>query len=45
MDLLSILSVLETSRKGNYAVDDMILMGKDAGNELLTRGGPDFFKW
>lgn len=36
-------SVLETSRKGPYAFDDMILMGKDAGKELLSQAGPGFF--
>ncbi|KAH6777126.1 hydroxymethylbilane synthase [Perilla frutescens var. hirtella] len=35
--------VLETSRKGPYAFDDMIKMGKDAGEELLSRAGPNFF--
>ncbi|KAD4385446.1 hypothetical protein E3N88_25614 [Mikania micrantha] len=35
--------VLETSRKGSYAYEDMILMGKDAGEELLSRAGPGFF--
>ncbi|KAG5543507.1 hypothetical protein RHGRI_016289 [Rhododendron griersonianum] len=35
--------VLETSRQGPYAYEDMILMGKDAGNELLSRAGPGFF--
>ncbi|KAG9136539.1 hypothetical protein Leryth_014383 [Lithospermum erythrorhizon] len=35
--------VLETSRKGSYTLDDMILMGKDAGKELLSRAGPGFF--
>ncbi|XP_031272347.1 porphobilinogen deaminase, chloroplastic isoform X1 [Pistacia vera] len=35
--------VLETSRKGPYAYEDMIMMGKDAGKELLSRGGPGFF--
>ncbi|XP_061374132.1 porphobilinogen deaminase, chloroplastic-like [Gastrolobium bilobum] len=35
--------VLETSRVGPYAVEDMIEMGKDAGKELLSRAGPDFF--
>ncbi|KAL8140837.1 hypothetical protein V2J09_006858 [Rumex salicifolius] len=35
--------VIETSRKGPYSIEDMILMGKDAGKELLTRGGPGFF--
>ncbi|KAK9058095.1 hypothetical protein SSX86_022935 [Deinandra increscens subsp. villosa] len=35
--------VLETSRKGLYAYEDMILMGKDAGEELLSRAGPGFF--
>ncbi|XP_077253363.1 porphobilinogen deaminase, chloroplastic-like [Tasmannia lanceolata] len=37
--------VLETSRRGPYALEDMILMGKDAGKELLARGGPGFFNW
>eukprot|EP00262_Sarcandra_glabra_P003510 TRINITY_DN1424_c0_g1_i1.p1 TRINITY_DN1424_c0_g1~~TRINITY_DN1424_c0_g1_i1.p1 ORF type:complete len:374 (-),score=58.21 TRINITY_DN1424_c0_g1_i1:208-1329(-) len=37
--------VLETSRRGAFTVDDMILMGKDAGNELLTSAGPGFFNW
>ncbi|RVX16462.1 Porphobilinogen deaminase, chloroplastic [Vitis vinifera] len=35
--------VLETSRKGPYALEDMIKMGKDAGEELLSRAGPGFF--
>ncbi|KAF1861241.1 hypothetical protein Lal_00013967 [Lupinus albus] len=35
--------VLETSRVGPYAVEDMIEMGKDAGKELLSRAGPGFF--
>ncbi|KAI7732502.1 hypothetical protein M8C21_024221 [Ambrosia artemisiifolia] len=35
--------VLETSRKGSYTYEDMILMGKDAGEELLSRAGPGFF--
>ncbi|KAK2635722.1 hypothetical protein Ddye_030514 [Dipteronia dyeriana] len=35
--------VLETSRKGPYALQDMILMGKDAGQELLSLAGPGFF--
>jgi hydroxymethylbilane synthase len=37
--------VLETSRKGNFSHDDMVALAKDAGQELLKRGGPDFFKW
>ncbi|XP_027909703.1 porphobilinogen deaminase, chloroplastic isoform X1 [Vigna unguiculata] len=36
-------SVLETSRVGPYVAEDMILMGKDAGEELLSRAGPGFF--
>ncbi|KAL6543012.1 hypothetical protein OROHE_010532 [Orobanche hederae] len=35
--------VLETSREGPYAYDDMIKMGVDAGEELLSRAGPGFF--
>ncbi|KAG6667846.1 hypothetical protein CIPAW_01G129500 [Carya illinoinensis] len=35
--------VLETSRKGLYAHEDMVMMGKDAGKELLSRAGPGFF--
>ncbi|KAF7832135.1 porphobilinogen deaminase, chloroplastic-like [Senna tora] len=35
--------VLETSRTGLYAEEDMIKMGKDAGKELLSRAGPGFF--
>ncbi|XP_021899684.1 porphobilinogen deaminase, chloroplastic [Carica papaya] len=35
--------VLETTRKGPYALEDMILMGKDAGKELLSQAGPGFF--
>lgn len=35
--------VLETTRKGPYAFDDMVIMGKDAGKELLSRAGPGFF--
>lgn len=41
--LFPVISVLETSRKGAYALEDMIMMGKDAGNELLSRAGPGFF--
>ncbi|CAA6669879.1 unnamed protein product [Spirodela intermedia] len=37
--------VLETSRRGPYSLDDMLLMGKDAGKELIATGGPDFFSW
>lgn len=36
-------AVLETSRKGPYVFEDMVKMGKDAGQELLTRAGPGFF--
>ncbi|KZV15616.1 porphobilinogen deaminase, chloroplastic-like [Dorcoceras hygrometricum] len=35
--------VLETFRKGPYAFEDMIKMGVDAGEELLSRAGPGFF--
>ncbi|KAL0399003.1 UNVERIFIED_CONTAM: Porphobilinogen deaminase, chloroplastic, partial [Sesamum radiatum] len=35
--------VLETSRRGPCAFDDMIKMGVDAGEELLSRAGPGFF--
>ncbi|KAK4276280.1 hypothetical protein QN277_019245 [Acacia crassicarpa] len=35
--------VLETSRSGPYAEEDMVKMGKDAGKELLSRAGPGFF--
>lgn len=37
--------VLETSRRGLYAYDDMVSMGKDAGKELISRAGPGFFNW
>ncbi|GAB4832140.1 hypothetical protein Ancab_006157 [Ancistrocladus abbreviatus] len=37
------ISVLETSRKGPYALEDTVSMGKDAGKELLSRAGPGFF--
>ncbi|KAF3322503.1 porphobilinogen deaminase [Carex littledalei] len=37
--------VLETSRQGAYAFDEMVEMGKDAGKELLSRAGPGFFNW
>ncbi|KAG6418896.1 hypothetical protein SASPL_121102 [Salvia splendens] len=37
------IQVLETSRSGPYAFDDMVKMGKDAGEELLSRAGPNFF--
>lgn len=37
--------VMETQRKGLYQCDDMIAMGKDAGQELLQRAGPGFFDW
>ncbi|KAL0306131.1 UNVERIFIED_CONTAM: Porphobilinogen deaminase, chloroplastic [Sesamum radiatum] len=35
--------VLETTRRGPYAFDDMMNMGVDAGEELLSRAGPGFF--
>ncbi|KAF5188523.1 Porphobilinogen deaminase protein, partial [Thalictrum thalictroides] len=35
--------VLETSRKGPYVLEDMVLLAKDAGEELLKRAGPGFF--
>ncbi|GER33881.1 porphobilinogen deaminase, partial [Striga asiatica] len=35
--------VLETSRRGPYAYEDMIKMGVDAGEELLSRAGSGFF--
>ncbi|KAJ0233859.1 Porphobilinogen deaminase [Hirschfeldia incana] len=35
--------VLETSRKGPYVFEDMVKMGNDAGQELLSRAGPGFF--
>ncbi|KAI3936009.1 hypothetical protein MKW92_008891 [Papaver armeniacum] len=35
--------VLETSRTGTFSLDDMISMGKDAGEELRSRAGPGFF--
>ena len=35
--------VLETSRKGLYTYEDMVRMGTDAGQELLSRAGPGFF--
>ncbi|BBN01485.1 hydroxymethylbilane synthase [Marchantia polymorpha subsp. ruderalis] len=37
--------VLETSRECAFSYDDMIAVGKDAGEELKARGGPDFFNW
>ena len=37
------ISVLETFRKGSYVFEDMVMMGKDAGKELLSRAGPGFF--
>uniref|UniRef100_A0A803MLC3 Porphobilinogen deaminase, chloroplastic n=1 Tax=Chenopodium quinoa TaxID=63459 RepID=A0A803MLC3_CHEQI len=35
--------VIETSRRGSYAFDDMVAMGRDAGKELLSKAGPGFF--
>ena len=35
--------VLDTSRKGPYVFEDMVKMGKDAGQELLSRAGPGLF--
>ncbi|KAI0498990.1 hypothetical protein KFK09_019890 [Dendrobium nobile] len=37
--------VLETSRKGPYALDDMVAMGEDAGKELISKAGSGFFDW
>lgn len=37
--------VLETSRKGSFFYDDMIALAQDAGQELISRAGPDFFEW
>ncbi|GAB2232966.1 hypothetical protein Droror1_Dr00002179 [Drosera rotundifolia] len=36
-------TVLETSTKGLYALEDMVKMGKEAGDELLSRAGHGFF--
>ncbi|KAL9258587.1 Porphobilinogen deaminase, chloroplastic-like protein [Drosera capensis] len=36
-------TVLETSTKGPYALEDMVKMGKEAGDELLSRAGHGFF--
>lgn len=36
-------SVFETSRRGAYAYEDMVMMGKDAGKELLSLAGAGFF--
>ncbi|CAA0842146.1 Porphobilinogen deaminase- chloroplastic [Striga hermonthica] len=35
--------VLQTSRRGTYTYEDMIRMGVDAGEELLSQAGPGFF--
>ncbi|KAG2293756.1 hypothetical protein Bca52824_040425 [Brassica carinata] len=35
--------VLDTSRKGPYVFEDMVKMGKYAGQELLSRAGPGLF--
>ncbi|CAM6129804.1 unnamed protein product [Calypogeia fissa] len=37
--------VLETSREGAFSYDDMVALGKDAGEELKKRAGPEFFDW
>ncbi|KAG0497580.1 hypothetical protein HPP92_002271 [Vanilla planifolia] len=37
--------VLETSRNGPYAEDEMIAMGVDAGKELISKAGSGFFDW
>jgi hypothetical protein len=42
---ICVVSVLETSRKGSFSYDDMIALAEDAGQELISRAGPDFFKW
>lgn len=38
-------AVLETSREGSFSYDDMMALGKDAGEELIQRAGPNFFSW
>ncbi|XP_013613916.1 PREDICTED: porphobilinogen deaminase, chloroplastic-like [Brassica oleracea var. oleracea] len=35
--------ILDTSRKGPYVFEDMVKMGKYAGQELLSRAGPGLF--
>ncbi|XP_020109652.1 porphobilinogen deaminase, chloroplastic [Ananas comosus] len=37
--------VLETTQTGLYEYDVMVAMGKDAGKELLSKAGQDFFDW
>eukprot|EP00270_Netrium_digitus_P000791 TRINITY_DN1089_c0_g1_i3.p1 TRINITY_DN1089_c0_g1~~TRINITY_DN1089_c0_g1_i3.p1 ORF type:complete len:385 (+),score=120.75 TRINITY_DN1089_c0_g1_i3:94-1248(+) len=37
--------VLETRREGPYTEEAMVAMGIDAGKELLSLAGPDFFNW
>lgn len=38
-------SVLETTKKSAWNYDDMIELGKQAGQELKEKAGPDFFNW
>ncbi|CAI5990011.1 unnamed protein product [Closterium sp. NIES-65] len=37
--------ILETSRSGSYSYNEMMEMGIDAGKELLSSAGPEFFNW
>eukprot|EP00245_Coleochaete_scutata_P015694 TRINITY_DN70_c0_g1_i1.p1 TRINITY_DN70_c0_g1~~TRINITY_DN70_c0_g1_i1.p1 ORF type:complete len:401 (-),score=64.08 TRINITY_DN70_c0_g1_i1:720-1922(-) len=37
--------ILETSREVPYEEEAMVAAAKDAGKELLSRAGPDFFDW
>eukprot|EP00897_Mesotaenium_endlicherianum_P004004 jgi/Mesen1/3631/ME000020S03158 len=37
--------VLETSRDGAYTEEDMVKMAVDAGKELISQAGPEFFSW
>ena len=38
-------AVIETSRTGSYSYKEMVEMGNEAGKELLSQAGPEFFSW
>lgn len=37
--------IIETSRVGEFNAEEAVAIGKDAGDELKTTAGPEFFTW
>jgi hypothetical protein len=37
--------VYRTSRSGPWTEDDLLRLGREAGEELKAEAGPEFFTW